>query len=334
MREEKGKAPFAAACAAGRSPLRQSGEALRRGRALRRNERALRRREGEARQRRGGGAYLRAAAAARRPVRMRAARLQKESARLQKERVRLQKGGARLKNGSARLQKERVRASVFVRALPWRALLTWAVLAALLLGMCLGCAAVGAADTGGFTVVLDAGHGGVDPGVAAGGVRESDINLLLVKELRRLFADAGFRVVLTRKNAGGLYGLPTPGFKRRDMAERRRIIQEAAPDLVISVHQNSFPAQPSRSGAQVYYKKGDAAASRLAACIAAPLSRACGGRCAALVGDYYILNCSSFPSVIVECGFLSNAAERQKLCTAAYRRTLARAIFGGALAFL
>ena len=235
---------------------------------------------------------------------------------------------------AARLQKGGARASVFVRALPWRALLTWAVLAALLLGMCLGCAAVGAADTGGFTVVLDAGHGGVDPGVAAGGVRESDINLLLVKELRRLFADAGFRVVLTRKNAGGLYGLPTPGFKRRDMAERRRIIREAAPDLVISVHQNSFPAQPSRSGAQVYYKKGDAAASRLAACIAAPLSRACGGRCAALVGDYYILSCSAFPSVIVECGFLSNAAERQKLCTAAYRRTLARAVFGGALAFL
>lgn len=294
----------------------QSGEALRRGRALRRKDV---RREGKARQRRGGGAYLRAAAAARRPVRMRAARLQK---------------GARLQNGSARLQKGGARASVFVRALPWRALLTWAVLAALLLGMCFGCAAVGAADAGGFTVVLDAGHGGVDPGVAAGGVRESDINLLLVKELRQLFADAGFRVVLTRKNAGGLYGLPTPGFKRRDMAERRRIIQEAAPDLVISVHQNSFPAQPSRSGAQVYYKKGDAAASRLAACIAASLSRACGGRCAALVGDYYILNCSAFPSVIVECGFLSNAAERKKLCTAAYRRTLARAIFGGALAFL
>lgn len=315
MREEKGKAPVAAACAAGRMPL-QSGEALRRGRALRRKDV---RREGKARQRRGGGAYLRAAAAARRPVRMRAARLQK---------------GARLQNGSARLQKGGARASVFVRALPWRALLTWAVLAALLLGMCFGCAAVGAADAGGFTVVLDAGHGGVDPGVAAGGVRESDINLLLVKELRQLFADAGFRVVLTRKNAGGLYGLPTPGFKRRDMAERRRIIQEAAPDLVISVHQNSFPAQPSRSGAQVYYKKGDAAASRLAACIAAPLSRACGGRCAALVGDYYILNCSAFPSVIVECGFLSNAAERKKLCSAAYRRTLARAIFGGALAFL
>ena len=259
-----------------------------------------------------GRISLRAACAARRPVRMRAARLQK----------------------GTRLQNERARASFSVRALPWRALLTWAVLAALLLGMCFGCAAVGAADTGGFTVVLDAGHGGVDPGVAAGGVRESDINLLLVKELRRLFADAGFRVVLTRKNAGGLYGLPTPGFKRRDMAERRRIIREAAPDLVISVHQNSFPAQPSRSGAQVYYKKGDAAASRLAACIAAPLSRACGGRCAALVGDYYILNCSAFPSVIVECGFLSNAAERQKLCSAAYRRTLARAVFGGALAFL
>lgn len=216
-----------------------------------------------------------------------------------------------------------------------RAVAAWAAAAALLLLLSFGFSAVSAAeDTGYFTVVLDAGHGGVDPGVTAGGVHESDINLLLVKELEKLFSDAGFRVVLTRKNAGGLYGLPTPGYKRRDMQERRRIILEAAPNAVISVHQNSFPAQPSRSGAQVFYKKGDDEALRLAGCIQRSLNGASGRQYSALVGDYYMLNCTAYPSVIVECGFLSNAEERSRLCTASYRQQLARAIFGGVLAFL
>ena len=78
-----------------------------------------------------------------------------------------------------------------------------------------------------FTVVLDAGHGGIDPGVVGGAskVKESEINLKIVKELETLFADAGFRVVLTRKNDGGLYGLPTNGYKRRGTQKRKEIIE-------------------------------------------------------------------------------------------------------------
>ena len=109
-----------------------------------------------------------------------------------------------------------------------------------------------------YTVVLDAGHGGVDPGVlgVTTKTKESDINLAIVKKLAQYFADAGFRVILTRKNEGGLYGLPTTGYKRRDMEKRRDVIEQTAPNLVISVHQNNFIADRTRRGGQVFFKEG------------------------------------------------------------------------------
>ena len=107
-----------------------------------------------------------------------------------------------------------------------------------------------------FTVVIDAGHGGMDGGVvSATGVRESDLNLQYAKTLGELFRRSGFNVVYTRKTKDGLYGLPTKGFKLRDMKKRREIILQSQPNLVISVHMNKFP-QSSRSGPQVFFQKG------------------------------------------------------------------------------
>ena len=83
-----------------------------------------------------------------------------------------------------------------------------------------------------FTVVIDAGHGGVDGGVLGvrTKVKESDLNLQIAQLLRERFAQAGVRAVLTRTNAGGLYGLATAGYKRRDMERRREIISGADED--------------------------------------------------------------------------------------------------------
>ena len=186
-----------------------------------------------------------------------------------------------------------------------------------------------------FTVVLDAGHGGIDPGVVGGAskVKESEINLKIVKELETLFADAGFRVVLTRKNDGGLYGLPTNGYKRRDMQKRKEIIEEARPNAVISVHQNNFLSDRSRRGGQVFFKPNDAAGEVLAAGIQTRLNGLSGQELSPLRGDYFMLNCTEYPSVIVECGFLSNAADERLLLTEEYRKEVALAIFKGVLAF-
>ena len=185
-------------------------------------------------------------------------------------------------------------------------------------------------------IVLDAGHGGVDPGVVGRttGEKESDVNLKIVQKLQKLFSDAGFRVVLTRKNAGGLYGLPTKGYKRRDMEERRRIIREAEPDFVLSVHQNTFPADTSRRGGQVFFREGSAAGEALAVSIQARLNDLGGRSVSALKGDFFLLGCADCPSALVECGFLSNAEDERLLLTDEYQGKIARAVFEGVLSFL
>ncbi len=185
-------------------------------------------------------------------------------------------------------------------------------------------------------IVLDAGHGGVDPGVVGrtSGEKESDVNLKIVQKLQKLFSDAGFCVVLTRKNAGGLYGLPTKGYKRRDMEERRRIIREAEPDFVLSVHQNTFPADTSRRGGQVFFREGSAAGEALAVSIQARLNALGGRSVSALKGDFFLLGCADCPSALVECGFLSNAEEERLLLTDEYQGKIARAVFEGVLSFL
>lgn len=185
-------------------------------------------------------------------------------------------------------------------------------------------------------IVLDAGHGGVDPGVVGRttGEKESDVNLKIVQKLQKLFSDAGFRVVLTRKNAGGLYGLPTKGYKRRDMEERRRIIREAEPDFVLSVHQNTFPSDTSRRGGQVFFREGSAAGEALAVSIQARLNALGGRSVSALKGDFFLLGCADCPSALVECGFLSNAEEERLLLTDEYQGKIARAVFEGVLSFL
>ncbi len=186
-------------------------------------------------------------------------------------------------------------------------------------------------------VVLDAGHGGIDNGVSgkATGVSESEINLEICKKLKSRFQDAGFNVVMTRENAGGLYGTTAPGFKRRDLFARKEIIEKSQPLLVISIHLNSF-SDPSVRGTQVYYKEGSGQSEKLAFFILRELNSLEDNarKTNALVGDYYILNESDCLAVIVECGFLSNQKDEMLLLSSEYQTKLASAIFYGALCYL
>lgn len=213
-----------------------------------------------------------------------------------------------------------------------------AVLICFLLLSCLGLSAVSyaGAQRSSYCIALDAGHGGIDPGVlgSGSGVKESDVNLKIVQKLQSLFADAGFGVVLTRKNQGGLYGLPTQGYKRRDMEKRREIIQKAQPNLVISVHQNNFLADRTRYGGQVFFREGDENSVAFAECIQFRLNSLSGRDVSALKGDFFMLECTDAPSVLVECGFLSNAREEQLLITDEYQNKIAEAIFQGTIAYL
>ena len=187
-------------------------------------------------------------------------------------------------------------------------------------------------------VVLDAGHGGVDAGVTAkGGLKESDFNLAMVYLLQDLFSQGGFSVVLTRRDEKGLYGATDGDFKRADMKARKEIIQSTDPDLVISVHANKYPSA-SRRGAQAFFDGFNPAGKALAFAIQDAFNvlneKTVGRTFSALSGDYYILKCTHAPSVIVECGFLSNPEDEKLLSDAAYREELARSIYAGTVVFL
>lgn len=193
-----------------------------------------------------------------------------------------------------------------------------------------------------FTVVIDAGHGGVDGGVTGieSGVKESDLNLEMAKCLEECFKKADVNVVMTRKNKSGLYdSAEEKNFKRKDFYKRRDIINEARPDLVLSIHMNFYRGAPYRRGAQVFFNPVSAESRTLAADIQNKLNTEINLKYskrgyASLSGDYFILNCTEYPSVIVECGFLSNAEDDRLLNTDKYRAEFSYHLFSACMQYL
>lgn len=204
------------------------------------------------------------------------------------------------------------------------------------LGICCGTAASATISSAEKVIVIDAGHGGVDAGVLGvnTSVKESDINLAISRKLQSYFSAAGFTVVMTRTNNGGLYGTYSGGFKMRDMKRRKAIIEECAADMVISIHQNRCSI-PTRRGGQVFYDKDSESGKELATLIQNSINgmEECSRPFSPLAGDYYMLKCTQNPSVIVECGFLSNAQDEQLLTSEEYQKKIAYAIFKGAVAY-
>ena len=188
-------------------------------------------------------------------------------------------------------------------------------------------------------IVLDAGHGGIDGGVVGKntGVKESDLNLEITMRLKEVLSEMGFEVALTRKTEAGLYGAATRGFKKRDMQKRKEIIQEEDPSLVISLHQNLFPTKSSR-GAQVFYRKESGNGEKFAKALQTKLNdlyKEEGVKARnAVPGNYFMLECTENPSVIVECGFLSSPADEALLVAPTWQKKLAESIAAGVVAYL
>ena len=186
-------------------------------------------------------------------------------------------------------------------------------------------------------VVIDAGHGGMDPGkVGVNGTLEKEINLAVAKELKELLEQNDIKVVMTRTDDGGLYRESDANKKRTDMQARVQILQEAAPVLAVSIHQNSFTDSSSR-GAQVFYYKGSEQGKLAADTIQEAMRRELADgnhRMAKANADYYMLKKSPCPLVIVECGFLSNPEEEELLQTENYQRRIAWAIHLGVMEWI
>ena len=178
------------------------------------------------------------------------------------------------------------------------------------------------------TVVIDPGHGGLDSGVSSeNGVKESDVVLLIARALGEYLESGGFNVVLTSKNQSALIG--GRFVKKTDMERRVEIIKKASPQLVISIHLNSF-SDKRRRGMQVFFG-GDN--SRDFALLTQDILNQqfnlpdAGRNFSILKADKYILNESPCPAVIIECGFLSNNEDERNLLDDTYRHRLAESIY-------
>lgn len=182
-----------------------------------------------------------------------------------------------------------------------------------------------------LTVVVDSGHGGEDPGkIGVNGALEKDINLAIGKMLKEALEKENIQVVLTRDKDEML-----AGSKSEDMKERVKIMNDTKPVLVVSVHQNSYVTE-QESGAQVFYYSNSEKGKVLALDLQENLKKMdTSNRREAKANDtYYILRHTEVPTVIVECGFLSNWEEAEKLTTEVYQQELALAVCDGILQYI
>lgn len=185
------------------------------------------------------------------------------------------------------------------------------------------------------TIVIDAGHGGKDGGAVGKttGVTESFLNLEYANTLQRLCKEYGFKVVMTRSDMNGLYSEGAKNKKKSEMAKREKIIKKSKADLLVSIHMNSFPNASARGG-QVFYGAGNEGGACLAESVSFALNKNIQyAKKTAKVGDYYVLNCTEKPAILVECGFLSNAEEEVLLQDKDYERAFCYQILCGILQF-
>lgn len=181
-------------------------------------------------------------------------------------------------------------------------------------------------------IVIDPGHGGADPGAQNSGLKEKDINLDISIRLRKILESKGCIVILTREVDKDFY---LPGFvlgrmaKRAELDNRINMATENNADLFISVHTNSFP-RPNTYGMETYYHLNSSPGKALAELIQKQLTQLqSDNKRKSKAGDYYLINQSKMPAVIVEVGFISNPRERNLLLSNNYRDSIADAIGTG-----
>ena len=188
-----------------------------------------------------------------------------------------------------------------------------------------------------FCVVIDAGHGGDDPGkIGINGALEKEVNMQIAEKLKMFLEASDVKVVMTRESDGGLYDENASNKKVQDMKRRIQIIEEAQPNLAVSIHQNSYH-QELVSGGQVFYYTGSVKGKRLAETVQRRFDYVLGAqntRKAKENSSYYLLLHVKCPIVIVECGFLSNWQEAARLNSPEYQDRMAWTIHMGVMEYL
>lgn len=190
-----------------------------------------------------------------------------------------------------------------------------------------------AAETlAGKIIVVDAGHGGIDPGANRPGVLEKDINLAIVLQMRDILQGYGAKVVLTRDTDVELSDQcdneKVRGRYRRDLNARLEAIQESDADLFVSVHANAN-SNPRRRGVECFYAPKSAEGKILALSIQERLRPVAPIEQDAEPAAFFVLRRNKVPAVLVEVGFITNPEERALLQSSEYQRKIAEGIVSG-----
>lgn len=191
-------------------------------------------------------------------------------------------------------------------------------------------------DNGKITIVIDAGHGGEDPGAVVGDLCEKEINLIIAKKLEKLFSVGDYNVVLTRSEDVLLYNEGEENKKKQyDLKNRAEIAQSYEKPVFVSIHVNKFYLS-SCKGAQVFYADNQ---------LSQGLAESIQSSIKLLQNDnnreakngsstVYLLERLNCPAVLVECGFLSNESDANSLSDEKYTDELSVLIYKGIIEWI
>lgn len=189
------------------------------------------------------------------------------------------------------------------------------------------------------TIVIDAGHGGFDAGANANGIYEKEINLKVAEFLKEYIEQSGGIAIMTRVDDSSTLDenrVDGSSAKQSDLSQRRNMSTEYEADLFISIHMNKFP-QAKYHGAQVFYAAQPEESKQIADILQENLRQILDTENTRVAkktdGGVMILNQTKVPSVLIECGFISNPEEAEKLKTEEYQRKIAWAIYMGIIEY-
>lgn len=186
----------------------------------------------------------------------------------------------------------------------------------------------------GWVILVDPGHGGYDGGAKArtSGVWEKEITLDVALAVEKSLQQRGAQVVMTRREDIDLTSPDRPASqtkKRQDMQARVDMAVSAGANMVLSIHMNEYRDR-RESGPQIFYRQGSDSGRLLAGCLQESMIDTLqpAKERVAMAGDYFILQLEA-PSALIECGFISNAAEEAKLLSGEYQALIGEAVAGG-----
>lgn len=185
-------------------------------------------------------------------------------------------------------------------------------------------------------VIIDAGHGGVDPGaIGIGGIEEKTINLAISLYLKDILTVNGYEVIMVRENDISVNDSKytnISSLKTSDLKNRLRLIESYPDAIAVSIHQNKYPLS-SAQGAQMFYGRKNQQSKVLAQAIqtefAEQLQLSNKRQIKPSTSSVFVLHQATIPITLVECGFISNQNDVSLLVDAEYQQKVAFAIFCG-----